>query len=1078
MNRDYQQTTFDFGKDLRVENWPDQQSFPLNLRDQLRKVSSVINRDLEDSENFLIITGFTSLSNLIDTFGTGRFPNLEEVRIVLGFEPNIRGRKKYDTAINLSKEIKEYWINRGLSVMQGGAVIHLIELIKEEKIRFRYKDKLHAKIYIGDRSATMGSSNFSKSGLEIQDEANMRVRLFETDDNESKQYDALKLIAENFHTRALDYDKEMIALLENLIQQVTWQEALARAIAEVVEGEWLNEYRDLYAKIEKVKLWPTQWRGIAQAMNIIQRQSNVLIADPTGSGKTKFCTALILIMTHWLWENGKRTQSNSMIICPPLVIPNWSREFKDFGRANHNQISMGILSQPGRKSMSDAIEEIELSNILVIDEAHNYLNPESNRSKAIKRSRAEHTILATATPINKRADDLLRLIELLDVDNLSDQDFETYKRLKERKSRQVDADDLNSLKRFISQFTVRRTKSQLNKEISKEKERYVNREGNPCKFPEQHCLTYKTKETAGDITIVKQISELLRNLHGVIFLRRFSHPEFELKNRDAETDFINMRISAGRALAGYMIRAALRSSHAAVIEHIKGPSAAAQHFDFVTKKTGTGNFVEKIERFRSILPDTKSFDKSCYPDWLIDQKLYREVCNEEIDTYEKIGALAKRLSGKRELGKVQHLLELQKKHKLIVAFDSTVITLDYLKSLFDKQKTDSRVFVVTGSDSSDKEKDRVIKDFALGSKAEDCIALCSDKMSEGVNLQQASAVALLDMPSVLRIVEQRIGRIDRMDSPHLEIDAYWPEDSEEYSLKGDKRLIDTSILTENIIGSNLSIPKELRDRHFKDTDHVKGMIKEYKNYDNDEIKWEGIHDSFKPIQDLKEGANPLIPEMTYEKIRNVNSTIKTRVSFISSGSSWAFFALRGNKYQSPKWYLIDPNENIHTDYRDICSQLREFLSGNNERLEWSQGVLEKFVKKLHEKERHLLPEKKRRALDVAEYILEKKLNKEKDSESRILINQLLSLFKFPDKDFIVDFDGFADQWINFLQPFLDKKREQAKRKRAVYNLDSLKREYLSIPLDREDLKQILESCPYTENIDSKIAACIIGVGAD
>lgn len=51
------------------------------------------------------------------------------------------------------------------------------------------------------------------------------------------------------------------------------------------------------------------------------------------------------------------------------------------------------------------------------------------------------------------------------------------------------------------------------------------------------------------------------------------------------------------------------------------------------------------------------------------------------------------------------------------------------------------------------------------------IGLCSDRLSEGENLQQAACVVRLDMPSLARIAEQRVGRVDRMDDPHREIEA-------------------------------------------------------------------------------------------------------------------------------------------------------------------------------------------------------------------------------------------------------------------------------------------------------------------
>ena len=57
------------------------------------------------------------------------------------------------------------------------------------------------------------------------------------------------------------------------------------------------------------------------------------------------------------------------------------------------------------------------------------------------------------------------------------------------------------------------------------------------------------------------------------------------------------------------------------------------------------------------------------------------------------------------------------------------------------------------------------------------IALCSDAMNEGINLQGGSAVVQFDMPTTLRVAEQRVGRVDRMDSPHDRIEVFWPADS-------------------------------------------------------------------------------------------------------------------------------------------------------------------------------------------------------------------------------------------------------------------------------------------------------------
>src|SRR5690349_17898176 len=134
------QTTIEFAGPIPDSNWPPHEKYPLNLRSSNRKVESEVLKDIGESDQYLIITGFTSLSHLVDTFGYRDFPNLEKVRIVLGFEPNIKGRKQYDGDVKLSKEIREYWLRNGFSITLGGAVIRLIELIDQGTIEFRFMD--------------------------------------------------------------------------------------------------------------------------------------------------------------------------------------------------------------------------------------------------------------------------------------------------------------------------------------------------------------------------------------------------------------------------------------------------------------------------------------------------------------------------------------------------------------------------------------------------------------------------------------------------------------------------------------------------------------------------------------------------------------------------------------------------------------------------------------------------------------------------------------------------------------------------------------------------------------------------
>ena len=159
------------------------------------------------------------------------------------------------------------------------------------------------------------------------------------------------------------------------------------------------------------------------------------------------------------------------------------------------------------------------------------------------------------------------------------------------------------------------------------------------------------------------------------------------------------------------------------------------------------------------------------------------------------------MSAAREHAKADHVREISIRHQLSLAFDKTPITLAYLRAMLKKFDDMPEIFLAIGSAS---DKDRVRDEFDLGSDAR-AIALCSDSLSEGVNLQQASALIHLDMPSVVRVAEQRVGRIDRLNSPHKSIEVWWPDDAEAFALKADEKLYFRCDTVDRVIGANLEL---------------------------------------------------------------------------------------------------------------------------------------------------------------------------------------------------------------------------------------------------------------------------------
>lgn len=1075
------QTSLDFTTAVEPSmKWPPNNSFPLNRKTNLGNLTVLeeIIKDVNDSSCYTVVTGFTSLAHIIEFFGSKvNYDKTKEVRFVLGYEPDLRTRKKWNK-VSLENEIKEYWLENDYSILHGSEIMYIIDLVEKGTIKFRILDSLHAKIYVGDKHSILGSSNFSKKGTLSQLEANIRLENSEVNPDERLQYERSKQIAENYYSLAKDYNAEIIELLKNLLKVVTWEEALARAIAELLDGNWYKDIPELFSTLNSIKLWPSQRMALGQALYILQTQGCVLIADPTGSGKTKLISTLQMVLTHWLWDTGRKNKSYNLTICPPLVIPNWTYEFIDIRFSQSSQVSMGVLSNTNSLSHQNALRQIKTANILVIDEAHNYLSSNSNRSNNLASHTADHIILSTATPINKKPKDLLRLIEILDPDNLNDFELDQFKQLRKLPSIKKSS-DLQLLKGYIKKFIVRRTKKQLNQLILKEPHLYTDKNGNECCYPSQKTPTYPTNESERDKVIAEEITELSSKLKGIVFLQDLGRPDFEYEFDDST--YIEQRIRIAQALSIYNIQAKLRSSKVALIEHIEGTDSARELYDFKTSKQESGNFLKKLKNRKKSLPQT-DFDLMLLPDWLTQLAAYQSACDEEMAVYKQISKLAKTLSDRRELAKINLLIKLFEKHKLVVAFDSTIITLDYFKKLLKERKKESKIdtYVVTGNTP----KTTVLQKLELGSQAERVLALCSDSMSEGVNLQQASTVVFLDMPSVLRIADQRIGRIDRLDSPHKEIEIYWPNDSREFALKTDLKLIKTSLDAENLIGSNFSLPPEILDKHFTHIVTADEMINAIKESDDNDLLWEGMQDAFKPVHDLYQGNDALIKTEDYDYLKNVNATVKVKLSIGYAKNPWLFLAVKGGKNHSPKWYFIDKDNNIFSDLGDICQQLR---SNINDTTDWEErwtdstkNELSRYLTLLQKREIQLLPNKRKRALEVAKHILEKHrsaLTKSSDPKLAPLLDRILSIFKPSsiDDEEAVDYYQFSQLWLDFLNPYLHKKRANRKRKKELITLTTLKKDWQQINLSVHGLQEILERIDYLPQIWTRVVSCIIGI---
>ena len=1114
--------------------WPPQDRFPLNLERRERTVESTVQQLYERSTDLLVVTAFTSLEHLLVFFGRHPIGD-RQVDIVFGNEPFRTQGSLFEGTWPVDKRARDYWLRRGVSVLGGGGITRLLKAIDDGKVRFHAADNLHAKMYVGDEAAVLGSSNFSEQGMREQREANARFEVG------SDCFEELKQIAEGYLQESEERTGKIADLLERLLQPVTWQEALARAAAEILEGDWTERYPEAFRLLQEEDLWPHQERAIAQGLWILDTRGSVLVADATGSGKTRIGTHLLYGLLNRLWAQGQVHRTDATVVCPPNVTDEWEKEIRRSEAVEVSAISHGMLSQ-GRNAAEER-GEVRQANILFLDEAHNYLSRTSKRSKAITSSAADYSALLTATPINRGTGDLLRMIELLGLDNLSDRQFQVYKDL--RRKTNLTGEDEDRLRQIVRQCTIRRTKQDLNEIARRRPEGYTGKGGTTYRFPEHNCRTYRTGETDEDKRLARRIGEQAEDLRGLRWLREFKVPVWDLGSKGREAAYFHRRVKGASGLASHTIQRALQSSKAALLEVIYGTRTAADIIGLEEGlKAGSGNYFSAAEELISDPPRERSnFEEFELPEWLTSE--LEKTVEAEQETLRKIGELAKELSDARTQARAQKIREIAREEQVLLAFGAKPLTLHALRDCLedglginDQEETGGqedgvfgREVVVADGSLSTSRRQAVKKKLGLGGDSqttigpegkgtEGLIALCSDAMSEGLNLQRASSVVLLDTPSVIRIAEQRVGRIDRMDSPHEEIDVWWPEDSRPFQSARRDLLIERYNANERLLGNNIDLPESIaeEDEIFSEEGRRRAsataLIEEYESHQETGPE-RRLDDAFRPVRELVGLASPgerehepLVSEEDYEEIAGADATVWSRVSVMESEERWGLFCLRGQEGRAPRWILLEEggspaeesphghpgqpevqkgltfDEGRWADITRLGPIARRFrvLIGSAEQVEnqgdpelWSdvQNPLEEMLGAIRKNERDLLSNKAQHALDLLG-VLTSEYRARTRSEERAQVCQFLWGALSDDLEVPCDVQDLADRWLGIIQPrYVEWKRAQ--RDSKAVRLKGMTDHLLREPIGTEELRSLADQTKRQEPVGRRLAAAIVAL---
>ena len=203
-------------------------------------------------------------------------------------------------------------------------------------------------------------------------------------------------------------------------------------------------------------------------------------------------------------------------------------------------------------------------------------------------------------------------------------------------------------------------------------------------------------------------------LDGVAQLETTFEVPAGLRHEYDDARWLEFRLGSCHGLAGHHVLGAMRSSRAALVEHLAGTAAATERFAIAPgfKAQPTGNVIDRLRQRAHDGPPVVKLDCDV-PDWLTDTDKWRDRCDAERVRYERVLDFAHQLSNAREQRKADVLIELAGRHDRVLAFDHHLITLAQLEPLIAHTGTD--VVVATGADP--KARKRVEKLFALTSTA-------------------------------------------------------------------------------------------------------------------------------------------------------------------------------------------------------------------------------------------------------------------------------------------------------------------------------------------------------------------------
>lgn len=218
-----------------------------------------------------------------------------------------------------------------------------------------------------------------------------------------------------------------------------------------------------------------QKSGFAWIKMLEKYKLNGILADDMGLGKT--IQAISVIASH-------DTKAKHLIVCPKTLLFNWGDEFDKFTPHISYVIYEGskderleLLQKSNSQVIlcSYAIVQNDLEELqkikfeyVILDEAQHIKNPNTLRSKSIKKLNSNHKLALTGTPLENNVVELWSIFDFLMPGYLP-----SIKKFKDEANKLKTNSLENKIQRYISPFILRRKKQEVLIELPDKQEQMV-----------------------------------------------------------------------------------------------------------------------------------------------------------------------------------------------------------------------------------------------------------------------------------------------------------------------------------------------------------------------------------------------------------------------------------------------------------------------------------------------------------------------------------------------------------------------------------------------------------------------------